>query len=83
MDDPLITQINLPPGFIDLGMGNPDFDLLPLDMLHHSTEAYFTSGERRSLQYGSEQGDGFFRRALADFLSTAYGSRVDPELLEI
>ncbi len=76
-----ITQINLPPGFIDLGIGNPDFDLLPMELLHQSTEAYFASGDPRSLQYGLEQGDGYFRRALANFLTVAYGSRVDPNLL--
>jgi len=76
-----ITQINLPPGFIDLGIGNPDFDLLPMELLHQSTEAYFASGDLRSLQYGLEQGDGYFRRALANFLTVAYGTRVDPNLL--
>lgn len=76
-----VTQINLPPGFIDLGMGNPDFDLLPLDLLHTSAETYFASGDRLSLQYGNEAGDGRFRRALADFLAAGYGSRLDPGLL--
>ena len=64
-----ITQMDIPPGFIDLGMGTPDIDLLPL------------AGDRRSLQYGVEQGDGNFRRALADFLTKAYGVHVDPGLL--
>ena len=81
MTKPLITQINLPPGFIDLGIGNPDFDLLPLEMLHHSAETYFAKGDRHSLQYGLEQGDCFFRLALANFLTMAYGAAVDPDLL--
>ena len=81
MTDLPVTQINLPPGFIDLGMGNPDFDLLPLDLLHRSAETYFAAGDRRTLQYGAEAGDGNFRRALADFLSAACGSGVDPGLL--
>jgi DNA-binding transcriptional MocR family regulator len=81
MTEPSITQINLPPGFIDLGIGNPDFDLLPLELLHHSAETYFATGDPRSLQYGLEQGDGYFRRALANFLTVAYGTRMDPELL--
>ncbi len=76
-----LTQINLPPGFIDLGMGDPDFDLLPMELLHRSAETYFATGDRRTLQYGAEAGDGNFRRALADFLSTACGSHVDPGLL--
>ena len=81
MTEPLITQINLQPGFIDLGIGNPDFDLLPMELLHHSAETYFATGDPRSLQYGLEQGDGYFRRALANYLTKTYGARVDPNLL--
>jgi 2-aminoadipate transaminase len=76
-----ITQINLPQGFIDLGMGNPDLDLLPMELLHEAAELYFASGDRRTLQYGMEQGNSLFRGALADFLSERYGQRVDSELL--
>ena len=76
-----ITQIDFRPGVIDLGIGNPDFDLLPLDLLHQSAEAYFSTGDPRTLQYGVEQGDGYFRQVLAGFLSKRYGSGIDPELL--
>ncbi len=76
-----ITQINFHPGLIDLGMGNPDFDLLPVDLLHKSAEEYFASHDPRPLQYGTEAGDGYFRKSLAEFLSTRYGSDVDPEHL--
>jgi DNA-binding transcriptional MocR family regulator len=76
-----ITQTDIPPGFIDLGMGNPDIDLLPLDLLRQSAETHFAAGDRRSLQYGFEQGDGYFRGTLADFLTRVYGTRVDPCLL--
>jgi 2-aminoadipate transaminase len=83
MADPSITQITLPSGFIDLGMGNPDLNLLPLDLLRQSAEAHFAAGDPRSLQYGAEQGDGFFRLALGDFLTKVYGLSVDPHLLFI
>jgi DNA-binding transcriptional MocR family regulator len=73
-----IIQTDIPAGFIDLGLGNPDFGLLPLELLHQSSEAYFAAGDRRSLQYGVEQGDGYFRRALADFLTMAHGIQVNP-----
>jgi DNA-binding transcriptional MocR family regulator len=73
-----ITQTDIPAGFIDLGLGNPDFGLLPLDLLHQSAEAYFAAGDRRSLQYGAERGDGYFRRALADFLTMAHATQVNP-----
>jgi DNA-binding transcriptional MocR family regulator len=81
MSEPKITQINIRPDFIDLGMGNPDFDLLPMDLLRQSAEAYFTTSDPRYLQYGVEQGDGYFRGALANFLTTAYGTCVNPDLL--
>jgi len=76
-----ITQTIPKPGFIDLGMGNPDLSLLPLDAIHHSAEAFFASEDPRPLQYGAEQGDGYFRSALADFLSLAYETSTDPNQL--
>ena len=78
-----IDQINTPPGFIDLGRGDPDHALLPLKALQLSAESYFASGDRRTLQYGAEQGDGYFRRDLSGFLAGAYGLPVDPDLLFI
>jgi DNA-binding transcriptional MocR family regulator len=81
MTEPSITQINVPENFIDLGMGNPDLDLLPVEMLGQSAESFFRKNDPRYLQYGLEQGDGYFRRALAEFLKGAYRRQVDPELL--
>lgn len=81
MAENFITQINVPTDFIDLGMGNPDLDLLPVGMLRESADSFFLEGDPRYLQYGLEQGDGYFRRALADFLTRAYGGAVDPVLL--
>jgi 2-aminoadipate transaminase len=81
MSDLPITQINFRPGVIDLGMGNPDFDLLPVGLLHQSADEYFSANDPRPLQYGVEQGDGYFRRSLAGFLSKRYRTDVDPELL--
>ena len=81
MTELAITQMDIPPGVIDLGMGNPDIDMLPLELLRQSAEVHFATGDRRSLQYGVEQGDGYFRRALADFLTRAHGTHVDPDLL--
>ena len=62
-------------------MGNPDFDLLPVDLLAQSAEEYFATNDPRTLQYGIEQGDGYFRRSLSAFLSNRYGKDVDPGLL--
>ncbi|MFC1936350.1 PLP-dependent aminotransferase family protein [Chloroflexota bacterium] len=81
MKEPMIVQSSIPPNFIDLGNGNPDINLLPLEMLQQSAERFFADGDRRSLQYGLEQGDGYFREALADFLTTAYDTKVDSSAL--
>jgi len=78
-----ITQINYRPGVIDLGMGNPDFDLLPVELLHRSAEEYFKANDPRPLQYGIEGGDGYFRQSLAGFLSPKYGDEVEPDSLFI
>jgi DNA-binding transcriptional MocR family regulator len=72
MTELTITQTNLSPDMIDLGLGNP------FEVLHQAAEAYFASGDPRSLQYGLEQGDGYLRRSLVNFLTTAYGTPVDP-----
>jgi DNA-binding transcriptional MocR family regulator len=81
MNDLPIIQTNVPPGVIDLGMGNPDFDLLPMELLRRSADTYFTTSDPRYLQYGLEQGDSYFRKALTNFLMKAYGSPVNPDLL--
>ncbi|MFL7870004.1 MAG: PLP-dependent aminotransferase family protein [Anaerolineales bacterium] len=75
------SQIYIPPGMIDLGAGDPDFALLPLDMLRRAAEACFAKNDPSFLQYGAEQGDGYFRMALGEFLSRGYGLQVDPDTL--
>lgn len=69
-------QTLIPPGFIDLGAGEPQPDLLPLDLLRDAAAHRFGLGDKDFLQYGLEQGDGYFRAALAGFLSTHCGSSV-------
>ena len=76
---PLMTsQVNTPPGVIDLGAGNPPFSLLPVDLLHDAAQACFSHRDPAFLQYGAEQGDGYTRLALAGFLSRHLGLPVDP-----
>jgi 2-aminoadipate transaminase len=75
------SQTYIPEGMIDLGVGNPDFSLLPLDMLRRAAEACFAKGDPSFLQYGAEKGDGHFRIGLAKFLSPGYGFLVDPDTL--
>ena len=82
MTKPLQTvQIQIPPGVIDLGLGDPPPSLLPVDLIRQAAEACFSAGDPSFLQYGAEQGDGKFRLALAQFLSNGYGLPVDPARL--
>ncbi|MGB7873211.1 MAG: PLP-dependent aminotransferase family protein [Anaerolineales bacterium] len=67
------SQIYIPPGMIDLGAGDPDFALLPLDLLQRAAQTCFAKGDPTFLQYGAEQGGGYFRLELAKFLSRGYG----------
>jgi DNA-binding transcriptional MocR family regulator len=41
----------------------------------------FDQDDPTYLQYGTEQGDGYFRQALAEFLSKGYGIPVDPSTM--
>jgi 2-aminoadipate transaminase len=75
------SQMNIPPGMIDLGAGNPPFSLLPIDLLQTAAEACFSRNNPAFLQYGAEQGDGRFRLGLADFLTRGYGFPVDADRL--
>lgn len=70
------TQVSLTPGQIDLGIGQPDFALLPLELLRRAAEVALGEGDPSFLNYGYEQGDGRFRHALAHFLTTGYGMPV-------
>jgi 2-aminoadipate transaminase len=75
------SQMNIPPGVIDLGVGNPPFSLLPVDLLQKAAEACFSKNDPAFLQYGAEQGDGRFRSGLADFLTHGYGFPADADRL--
>jgi 2-aminoadipate transaminase len=82
MPDPLhIIQTELPPGVIDLGLGNPPLSLLPLEMIRSAAQKALSQDDSSFLQYGAEQGDGYFRLALSKFLSKGYGFQVAPENL--
>lgn len=75
------TQVNVSPGMIDLGVGQPDFELLPIDLLRRAAAQRLADGDRGFLNYGYEQGDGYFRLALADFLQRHYRQPVAAESL--
>ena len=77
------TQISVPDGFLDLGRGDPQLALLPLDLLHRAAGLRLQQADNSFLQYGPEQGDGYLRLALADFLAAGSASISDPERLFI
>jgi 2-aminoadipate transaminase len=75
------VQSPIPPGMIDLGLGDPQLANLPLELIREAAAERMAGDERGFLQYGAEQGDGRFRQALAQFLARGYGSPVDPAQL--
>jgi len=74
-----IAQFQIPSDIIDLGAGEPNQAVFPLEMLRRAAEARFAQGDKSFLQYGAEQGDGYFRLALAEFLSRGYRHPANPE----
>ena len=72
-----VTQSATAEDVIDFGLGHPGADLLPLDLMAHAAAARLQGNDTSLLQYGHEQGDGYFRRALAAFLARHYAAPVD------
>ena len=82
MTTPLsVTQIQIPSDFIDRGIGDPQLSLLPAELIRQSAKTCFARNDPSFLQYGAEQGNGYFRLALAKFLSAGHGFPVEPEIL--
>lgn len=76
-------QLNIPPGMIDFGIGQPAPALLPWRAMQRAVSHRLEANESALLAYGVEQGDGYFRLALAEFLSQGYGLPVSPDELFI
>ncbi len=77
------TQIPVNEGFLDLGRGDPGLALLPLKLLHRAANLRLSQADNSFLQYGPEQGDGYLRLALANFLAGEEASNADPDWLFI
>ena len=75
------TQVNIGPEMIDIGIGQPDASLLPLEIMKIAADHRLSLGNSDLLGYGPEPGDGYFLLALADFLSSEYGYPVAAESL--
>ncbi len=77
------TQMHVDPAVIDLGVGQPQASLLPLDLIRQAAERRFALNDTSFLQYGAEQGDGYLRAQLAKLLTREYDFGVGPENLFI
>lgn len=75
------TQSHADPDVIDFGAGHPGAALLPRTLLQAAAAQRLAQPDASLLQYGLEQGDGYFRYALAAFLSRRYAAPVDMEHL--
>jgi 2-aminoadipate transaminase len=81
MHDLRTSQIAVAPDMIDFGLGQPGFDLLPAPLMQRAAMRRLDGNDNSFLNYGHEQGDGYFRRALAVFLSGQYAQAVDMDEL--
>ena len=78
-----IAQLDMPPDMIDFSAGQPSPSLLPLASLRKAAADRLGGHDAPFLAYGAEQGDGYFRTALAGFLSEHYGFHVGADQLFI
>jgi DNA-binding transcriptional MocR family regulator len=68
-----------PPGTINLGIGQPSADLLPVGLMRKAGAAFFDSAEPIELNYGVLPGDARFLDSLAGFLTEGYGSTTNAD----
>lgn len=69
------------PVFIDLSLGHPGNDLLPLSEFREMAARALSSADPTLLQYGSKQGAPAFREALADLLTASLAIQTTPDTL--
>ncbi len=81
MTDLRIAQLTMPAGVIDFSAGQPSPSLLPLALLRKAAADRLDGTDAPFLAYGAEQGDGYFRTVLADFLSEHYAIPVEADQL--
>jgi DNA-binding transcriptional MocR family regulator len=72
------AQKEIPPGMIDLAIGQPSPWLLPAAAMQKASAHCAADPGCALLAYGAEQGDGRFRQTLSGFLEGIYGMPVDP-----
>lgn len=70
-----------PPGTINLGVGQPSADMLPVDLLRQASESFYRVAQPLELNYGVLEGDERFLASLARFLGEGYRAPADPDSL--
>ena len=70
-----------PAGTINLGIGQPSADLLPIDLISAASDAYFQGAHPNDINYGDMQGDPRFLDSLAGYLSNGYGATTNADEL--
>lgn len=76
MSSPVTFDGAPPAGTINLGIGQPSADLLPVSLFSAASERFFAGAEPHEFNYGSKEGDPRFLSSLAAFLTQHYGSPV-------
>lgn len=75
----VVTFDGAPPeGTINLGIGQPSADLLPVELLRTASESFFASAHPLELNYGVLAGDQRFLESLGGYLTEGYGEPVTP-----
>ena len=78
----IVTFDEEPPiGTINLGIGQPSADLLPVDLVRQASQAFFDNAQPIELNYGVVVGDERFLFSLADFLTEGYGAKATSDQL--
>lgn len=72
------TQIEVPDGMIDFGVGQPGPSTLPYAAIQQAAAHRLALPDSQHLNYGPEQGDGAFLELLAEFLEGGYAIPVSP-----
>lgn len=70
-----------PSGTINLGIGQPSADLLPVDLIRQASDAFFRNAQAIEFNYGVTQGDQRFLDSLATYLSSGYQTPVSADAL--
>ncbi len=75
MDKVLAFDSAPPDGTINLGIGQPAADLLPVELVREASLAFFQQSQPLDMNYGALEGDARFLRSLAAFLTANYQSQ--------